>query len=137
MFRRISSSKKEDKEARLMIDNLRCMSYINSSLTCCWSSRYTLISDTHEKSSRWRRKWEYFEAMGTLLAGDHAVRPVRVVSLDELIIQNKPPSGDKLQNPSHLQPPTTLQITLHPHGPYSLQHPHRNRVEVQSHRLTL
>jgi hypothetical protein len=41
----------------------------------CIHFRYKLIVDGNEASGRGRKKWEYFEAMDELMAGDPSVHP--------------------------------------------------------------
>ncbi|XP_060579047.1 uncharacterized protein LOC132736021 [Ruditapes philippinarum] len=42
--------------------------------------RHKKITDNNEKSGRGRSTWQYYDAMEELLAGDPAVRPIKVVA---------------------------------------------------------
>lgn len=59
--------------------------------------RYKTIADANEKSGRGRRKWEFFEAMDELLAGDPSVRPVAVISSSK--VTSKPPLPHRTSQP--------------------------------------
>jgi hypothetical protein len=46
----------------------------------CINFRHKKITDNNEKSGRGRSTWQYYDAMEELLAGDPAVRPIKVVA---------------------------------------------------------
>ncbi|XP_060589697.1 uncharacterized protein LOC132744920 isoform X2 [Ruditapes philippinarum] len=87
--------------------------------------RYKTIVDANEKSGRGRRKWEFFEAMDELLAGDPSVRPVSVLSSTKVTSKPPLPPKDSASETSALaRASSTVQVTpRRPATPQSIETP--------------
>ncbi|XP_060556226.1 uncharacterized protein LOC132716908 isoform X2 [Ruditapes philippinarum] len=71
--------------------------------------RHKVITDDNGKSGRGRRTWQYFDAMNEVLAGDPAVRPLRVMGSTENVRETTELSETNNRSKPPL-PPTTLRI---------------------------
>ncbi|XP_052771354.1 uncharacterized protein LOC128211016 [Mya arenaria] len=86
------------KDSGHTVDGVQCNEKFRS-----LKYRHKVITDSNAKSGRGRRSWQFYEAMEEVMAGDPAVRPIKVVA-SALTAQERCPPKRQLFTATPIRP---------------------------------